>query len=215
MYEENNSRKVFLSVLGVAILLVAVVGISFAAYTLSTTSTEANTINTGTITMSYTEPENGINLVDALPVADATAMGWQNDVFSFTVAATASGTVTVPYEISVQKTAGTLNDSQVKVYLTKGTVGSETPVYGPALLSTLMVDDNKSTLRTGTAEAPVSAYVIHTETVNFENGVAANASVNYNLRIWVDAAVDGTQLKNGQNYKLLVHVDSAVKPIGR
>ena len=131
MMEENNSRKVFLSVLGVAILLVAVVGISFAAYTLSTTSTTANTINTGTITMSYTEPENGIDLRDALPVADATAMAWEDDVFSFTVAATASGTVTVPYEISVQKTEGTLSDSQVKVYLTKGTLGSETTVYGP------------------------------------------------------------------------------------
>ena len=212
MYEENNSRKVFLSVLGVAILLVAVVGISFAAYTLSTTSTEANTINTGTITMSYTEPENGIDLVDALPVADATAKVWEDDVFSFTVATNATGTVTVPYEISVQKTAGTLDDSEVKVYLTKGTVGNETAVYGPALLSTLMVDDNKSTLRTGTTEAPVSAYVIHTETVNFENGVASNATVNYNLRIWVDAAAT---VENGQNYKLLVHVDSAVKPIGR
>ena len=147
MYEENNSRKVFLSVLGVAILLVAVVGISFAAYTLSQTSTEANTINTGTITMSYTEPENGINLTDALPVADATATKWEEDVFSFTVAATASGTVTVPYEISVEKTAGTLNNSQVKVYLTRGTVGAETVVYGPALLSTVMADTNASGLR--------------------------------------------------------------------
>jgi len=60
--EENNSRKVLLSVLGVAILLVAVVGISFAAYTFTDQSDEANTINTGTITMSYTEPENGIKL---------------------------------------------------------------------------------------------------------------------------------------------------------
>ena len=207
MMEENNSRKVFLSVLGVAILLVAVVGISFAAYTISTTSTEANTINTGTITMSYTEPENGIDLKDALPVADATAKAWEEDVFSFTVAATASGTVTVPYEISIQKTEGTLLDNQVKVYLTKGTVGSETVLYGPTLMSELMVDDNKSTLRTS-----VDAYKLHTETVNFVDGVASNSTGNYNLRIWVNSAAT---VEDGQNYKVLVHVDSAVKPIGQ
>ena len=209
MMEENNSRKVFLSVLGVAILLVAVVGISFAAYTLSTTSTTANTINTGTITMSYTEPENGINLTDALPVADATAKAWTESgkVFSFTVAATASGTVTVPYEISVQKTSGTLADDAVKVYLTRGELGSETAVYGPKLMSELLVSQNKSTLRTS-----VDAYKVHTETVNFASGVASNATVNYNLRIWVDSAATVT---SGQNYKVLVHVDSAVKPIGQ
>ena len=207
--EENNSRKVFLSVLGVAILLFAVVGISFAAFTLSETSNTANTINTGTITMSYTEPENGINLTDALPVADATAMAWtgSGQVFSFTVATTASGTVTVPYEISVQKTSGTLADDAVKVYLTRGTLGSETAVYGPSLMSELLVSQNKSTLRT-----TVEAYKIHTETVNFVNGEATNATVNYNLRLWVDAAAT---VQNGQNYKVLVHVDSAVKPIGQ
>ena len=207
--EENNSRKVFLSVLGVAILLVAVVGISFAAFTLSETSSTANTINTGTITMSYTEPENGINLVNALPVADATAMAWTGagQVFSFTVATTASGTVTVPYEISVQKTEGTLSNEAVKVYLTRGALGTETAVYGPKLMSELLASQNKSTLRT-----TVDAYKIHTETVNFVNGAATNATVNYNLRLWVDAAAT---VENDQNYKVLVHVDSAVKPIGQ
>ena len=211
MMEENNSRKVFLSVLGVAILLVAVVGISFAAYTYETTGGD-NSINTGTITMSYTEPENGINLTNALPVADSTAMGWTGagQVFSFTVATTASGTVTVPYEISVQKTDGSIADGAIKLYLTRGTLGTdETQVYGPALMSEVIQETNKSTLRT-----TVNAYKIHTETVNFNAGTATNgnASVNYHLRLWVDA---GATVAQGQNYKVLVHVDSAVKPIGQ
>ena len=206
MGEENNSRKVFLSVLGVAILLVAVVGISFAAYTLSTTSSEANTISTGTITMSYTEPTNGILLENALPVADATAKVWADagKVFSFTVAATASGTVTVPYEISVTKDgASNLTDSAVKIYLTKGDLGTETAVFEPKLMSTVV--GQNAGLRTGSD-------VIHTETVNFVSGAAANATTKYNLRIWVDSAAEVSQ---GQNYKIFVNVDSAVKPIGK
>lgn len=206
MGEENNSRKVFLSVLGVAILLVAVVGISFAAYTLSTTSNDANTISTGTITMSYTEPTNGILLENALPVADATAKDWKADgqVFSFTVAATASGTVSVPYQISVTKDgSSTLADSAVKVYLTKGELGTETTVFEPKLMDTVV--GKAAGLRTGSD-------VIHTETVNFNEGHATNATTKYNLRIWVDSAATVTQ---GQSYKIFVNVDSAVKPIGK
>ena len=212
--EENNSRKVLLSVLGVAILLVAVIGVSFAAYSVTHTSTNSNTINTGTITMSYTEPTSGINLVNALPVADSTAMGWTEagKVFTFTVAANATGTVSVPYEISVQKKEGTLADSAVKVALTKGTLGgtkTETVLYGPKLMSELLVSQNKSTLRTS-----VDAYKVHTETVNFVQGQNAptNANQTYHLRIWVDSRVT---VASGQNYKVLVHVDSAVKPIGQ
>ena len=52
MMEESGSKKVLLSVLGVAILVVAVVGISFAAFSFTNTSDE-NSIQTGTITMSY------------------------------------------------------------------------------------------------------------------------------------------------------------------
>ncbi len=206
MGEENNSRKVFLSVLGVAILLVAVVGISFAAYTFSSTSNDANTISTGTITMSYTEPTNGILLENALPVADDTAKVWVEDgkVFSFTVAAGATGTVSVPYQISVTKdVSSTLADSAVKVYLTKGELGTETAVFEPKLMSTVV--GKNAGLRSGSD-------VIHTETVNFVDGNASNATVKYNLRIWVDAAATVTQ---GESYKILVNVDSAVKPIGK
>ena len=53
MMEENNSKKVLLSVLGVAILVVAVVGVSFAAFSFANTSDKANQIQVGTITMSF------------------------------------------------------------------------------------------------------------------------------------------------------------------
>ena len=70
--ENNNSKEVLLSVLGVAILVVAVVGVSFAAFTFSQTGNVVNQITTGTISMSYSEPENGITLTNAMPMEDAT-----------------------------------------------------------------------------------------------------------------------------------------------
>ena len=61
----NSSKQILLSVLGVAILVVAVVGVSFAAFTFSKKGTEENKITTGTIKLTYTEETDGISITDA------------------------------------------------------------------------------------------------------------------------------------------------------
>ena len=207
--EEDNSRKVFLSVLGVAILLVAVVGVSFALYSTGATGKD-NSISTGTITMSYTEPTNGILLENALPISDDAGKKLTGDknVFTFTVATTASGTVTVPYEINITKETSTLADSAVAVYLTKGTP-TETEVVAKKLMSEVVLDSNKSAIRE-------DAYKLYETSVAYENGTVktGEATTTYNLRIWVDANADANTIKD-QEYKIKVNVDSKVNAIGQ
>ena len=207
--EEDNSRKVFLSVLGVAILLVAVVGVSFALYSTGADGKD-NSISTGTITMSYTEPDNGILLEHALPISDAAGkqLTGPGKVFTFTVATTASGTVTVPYEINITKEDSTLADSAVAVYLTKGTIPTEEEVVAKKLMSAVVLDSNKSELRP-------TAYKLYDTSVAYENGnvKTGEATTTYNLRIWVDANADAETIK-GQEYKIKVNVDSKVNAIG-
>ena len=48
--ENNNSKQAILSIVGIAILVIAVVGVSFAFFTYSRTGTSNNTITTGSIT---------------------------------------------------------------------------------------------------------------------------------------------------------------------
>ena len=208
--EEDNSRKVFLSVLGVAILLVAVVGVSFALYSTGANGKD-NSISTGTITMSYTEPDNGILLENALPISDAAGkqLSGPGKVFTFTVATTASGTVTVPYEINITKDSSTtLADGAVAVYLTKGTT-TETEVVAKKLMSQVVTTANKSTYRT-------DSYKLYSTNVVYQNGTVktGEATTTYNLRIWVDANADANAIKD-KTYKLFVNVDSKVKAIGK
>ena len=208
--EENSSRKVLLSVLGVAILVVAVIGVSFALYATSSTGNN-NSISTGTITMSYTEPSNGINLTNALPISDAEgkSLKGEGNVFTFTVSATASGTVTVPYEINITKDSSTtLADGAVAVYLTKGTT-TETEVVAKKLMSQVVTTANKSTYRT-------DSYKLYSTNVVYQNGTVktGEATTTYNLRIWVDANADADAIKD-QTYKLFVNVDSKVNAIGK
>ena len=206
--EEDNSRKVFLSVLGVAILLVAVVGVSFALYSTGANGKD-NSISTGTITMSYTEPDNGILLEKALPISDAAGkqLSGPGKVFTFTVATTASGTVTVPYEINITKETSTLADSAVAVYLTKGTT-TVTEVVPKKLMSAVVLESNKTALRP-------DAYKLYETSVAYENGTVktGEATTTYNLRIWVDANADAETIKS-QEYKIKVNVDSKVNAIG-
>ncbi len=210
MNNNNSSKQILLSVLGVAILVVAVVGISFAAFSYSKTGEVKNTITTGTITMTYTEPTNGISLTDALPITDDAGKALKGDgkTFDFTVGATVAGTTTINYVITAVKDATSdLPDTGVKVYLTSTTGETETAVLGPKLVSQLdkTVDGND-------AGAPADQYVLKTGTYT------ATGTDNYRLRMWVDSNygqqtgnANTTEFAAQHKYILKVNVYGAAK----
>ncbi len=121
MNENNSSKQILLSVLGVAILVVAVVGVSFAAFTFSQAGEKENQITTGTLTMAYTEGENGILIENMMPTKDETGKGLKDgqNVFDFNVSATikSSDNPTINFTISAKKEESTLEDKYAKLYL--------------------------------------------------------------------------------------------------
>ena len=193
MNNNNSSKQVLVSILGVAILVVAVVGISFAAFSYSKTGEVSNTITTGTITMSYTEPTNGINLTDALPITDTAgkALTGNNNTFDFTVAATISGSTTINYAITAVKgDECTVADSGVKVYLTDQ---ENAQILAPTKVTALT-----TTVADNAAGAPAGQYVLKTGTYT------ATKTEKYRLRMWV--ADDYTAPATSQKYILKVNV---------
>ena len=66
MSNSNSSKQILLSVIGVAILVVAVVGVSFAFFNYTRTGA-ANTIKTGTI--SFNTSNSVINITNLFPIA--------------------------------------------------------------------------------------------------------------------------------------------------
>ncbi len=192
----NNSKQVLLSVLGVAILVVAVVGVSFAAFSYSKTGEKVNTITTGTITMSYSETTNGINLTNALPMSDGVGMtlSQENQYFDFTVSATISGTTTINYAITATKEMPDSNipDTGVKVYLTDMDGDADSQIKAPTLVSDL------SKTSSDESGAPDDQYLLHSDSF------AATSSHDYRLRMWV--AEDYAAPATSQTYKLRVNV---------
>ena len=197
--KENNSKQVLLSVLGVAILVVAVVGVSFAAFSYSKTGTKVNTITTGTITMSYSETTNGINLTNALPMSDGVGMALSEEeqYFDFTVSANITGTTTINYAITASKEAeSTLPDTAVKVYLTDMDGTADTQILAPTKVSGLT-----PTTGSESSGTPSGQFILHTGTFD------ATSSHDYRLRMWVadDYQVTGASA----TYKLRVNVYGA------
>ncbi len=225
MERKSDTGKILLAVLGVAILIVSVVGVSFAVFSITRESDE-NTIKTGTITVSYVETSHIISTENALPVTDETLAKASEDYFEFTVSTTANG-VDVPYEINLQPSndgvENALTDSQIKVYLTTYTSGeesSETMAKDAVVLDTL----TKSQVQDRT-----DCYVIYSKTDNHTSTALGEATTTtYRLRMWIDKDVkftlpdsEGVAVPEGQvdaskkyTYKLKVNVDSTVKPIG-
>ena len=63
---ENNSKQAILSIVGIAILVIAVVGVSFAFFTYSKSGTKNNVITTGKISFVYVEDENNLEIIKEL-----------------------------------------------------------------------------------------------------------------------------------------------------
>ncbi len=191
---EKNSKQVLISILGVAILIVAVVGISFAAFSYSKTGTTVNTVTTGTITMSYTEPTNGITLTNALPITDDSGkkLTGTNNTFDFTVASTISGDATINYAITASiDSSSTVPNSGIKVYLTSG--DDATIVVAPTLVSNLT-----PTTSSEASGAPSGQFVL------VSNSTKASTTTSYRLRMWVADTYSAPSSQ--QTYKLRVNV---------
>ena len=191
MEKKSSSKQVLLSVLAVAILVVAVVGVSFAFFTYSKQGETVNTITTGTLVFSYNEPANGILLEDAVPMSDSdakTTLVSGRNVFDFTVTSTINGNATINYEITAKESTdqsdiGTLESKYVKVSLDKVAGGSETPVKA----ATYYDDLTAGTIATGDK-------LLGTGSATNSNG--SPVTTTYRLRMWMaEQDADGTPVE--------------------
>jgi len=202
--KESSSKQILLSVLGVAILVVAVVGVSFAAFSYSRTGEKVNQITTGTITMNYSDVTNGINISNAMPMTDANgkSLSDENQYFDFKVSATIAGDATINYAITATKEADTtLPDTGVKLYLTSAN--------GATADSKVELDATKISALTKTvadnaAGAPVDQFILKSGTIT------ADEETTYRLRMWVASDYSGTNGSlDAETYKLRVNVYGA------
>lgn len=140
---ENSSKQVLLSVLGIAVLVVAVVGVSFAFFTYSKTGEKNNTLTTGNIFFNFTEG-NAINLTNQFPMADTAGKALttaDNGALEFSVVgydSSAKGIAytvyAIPGDADASKTR--FKDSEIKLYLETAAEGVTNNYSDPKVVGT-------------------------------------------------------------------------------
>ena len=175
----NNKKQLLLSIGLVLVLVLMIVGISYAAFKFTGLGKKENTITTGAITMKYTESTNTISMNNALPTTDATGKVrlTAGEYFDFTLEGTIKGSENINWEIAAEDvTTATrkIDGKYIKLYLTSlDENNNETEVMEPTLYTT------ESTENTYTGRAAnVMSLAKGTTSTSF--------STKYRLRMYVD-----------------------------
>ena len=195
----KKRRKEFLMIMFVLVLLITIVGISYAAFNYTGTGQKLNTITTGTITMGYVESTNVISMNNALPTTDATGKKRLNDgeYFDFTVKSSITGNTDINYEIAAKEESGnTFSGSNIRYYLTTvDTNGKETEVMAPRTYY-------EETSGNGYTGRPADMMSLYTGNLNQQG----TTEVKYRLRLWVDESYNPQNDNGGLVYKVKVNV---------
>ena len=172
----NNKKQLILSIGLVLVLVLMIVGISYAAFQFAGPGSKVNSITTGAITMEYTESNNVINITGALPTTDKTGMVRLNDgeYFDFTVKSNITGAANINWEISAKKLDGnTIDGKYVKLYLTKLTNNQEESLTAPLTY----FEDTKANSYTGRPSNEMSLYT---------SNMTSSEEGTYRLRMYID-----------------------------
>lgn len=131
---EDNKKTLVLSIIGILVLVIAVVGVSFAMFSFSGTGTKQNVITTGTVSLDFSTVEGGtttnvINVDNQYPMDDTNGVSLADITKSkadFSVKANYQADMTINYEVGIvdiNKTgditegAVTIPEENVKVIL--------------------------------------------------------------------------------------------------
>ena len=172
----NNKKQLILSIGLVLVLVLMIVGISYAAFQFTGPGSKVNSITTGAITMEYTESNNVINITGALPTTDKTGMIRLNDgeYFDFTVKSNITGTANINWEISAKKLDGnTIDGKYVKLYLTKLINNQEESLTAPLTY----FEDTEANSYTGRPSNEMSLYT---------GNMTSSEEGTYRLRMYID-----------------------------
>ena len=185
-------------IVALIIMVIAIIGVSYAAFNYSGLGTKVNTITTGAIKMTYTEDDNIISMSGALPTTDKTGKVRLNpgEYFDFTVSSEITGNVNINYEISAKDVTTSdrkIDGSNIKLYLTRLTDDGEEELMTPETYN----EESSANDYTGRPAGEMSLY---TSSMN------SSESNRYRLRMYVTEEYNPQGDGGGLQFSVQVNV---------
>ena len=201
----DKKKQLLLSIGLVLILVLMIVGISYAAFKFTGLGNKPNTITTGAITMEYEESTNTISMTGALPTTDATGKVrlTAGEYFDFTIKSSIQGNANINWEIAAEditpSSAKKMAGKNIKLYLTKlDSTGAETQVMAPKVY-------NASTSANTKTGRPSGVMSLVTGTMS------ASETTNYRLRMYVDEDYNPQGDGGGLSFSVKINAYGKVK----
>lgn len=176
----DDSKQVLLSVFGVALLIVAIVGISYAIFVFSAKSRVDNTVRSGGITFEYLEGDSVIDINDALPVSDEVGVK-QTKSFDFQVSSAIRGNTTVFYEVRAKSLTvdNKIDNQYVKIYLEKKDGDDFSMVLSPTTFK-----ENPNTSLTNIS-VDTNTMLLYSGRFSGKKAITTNYSDEFRLKMWL------------------------------
>ncbi len=197
MIKEHKKELVIVGL--ILLFIIALIGVSYAAFSYSKTGGKVNTITTGSITMTYEETDNTIFLNGALPTTDKTGMVRLNDgeYFDFSISSEITGNVNINYEISAKdvtdSSARKIDGKYIKLYLTELVGGKEEALMLPEVY-------NEETLSNTYTGRPAEEMSLYTSSMN------SSEEHQYRLRMYVDESYNPQGDGGGLTFSVKINV---------
>lgn len=205
-FNGNFRHKNLFSLLAVFILLITITGVSVAAYTWNYTSTHANTIGVGNISMSLLESDDEIRLKSLLPMDDVEGVSInKKDSYDFAVTTSATGAPgNINYKIILKKIApkvgySSFDDDNIKIYITQFDQGGETEVVAPTSVSDILLGKEKAELK---FKDDQKSLLVHSHTSNKDS-----KTTKYRVRMWIDKNNFNSNLDTNTKYDYRLKLD--------
>ena len=200
----NKKKQLLLSIGLVLILVLMIVGISYAAFKFVGEGKKPNTITTGAITMEYEESTNTISMTGALPTTDATGKVrlTAGEYFDFTIKSNIQGNANINWEIAAEditsSSAKKMDGKNIKLYLTKLNGDKEEEVMAPKVY-------NATTSANTKTGRPSGVMSLATGTMS------TSETTNYRLRMYVDEDYNPQGDGGGLSFSVKINAYGKVK----
>ena len=178
------------------VLVISIVGVSYAAFNYTKEGSGVNKITTGDLSMEYTETDNVISINNALPTTDSTGMVrlTEGEYFDFTITSSISNNTNINYEISAKEEGtGTIDGSNMKLYLTEMIDGEERSIMNPKVYS----EESTSNDYTGRPSNEMSLY---------QSTMNSSEEHTFRLRMYVDESYNPQGDGGGLTFAVRVNV---------
>ena len=201
----DKKKQLLLSIGLVLILVLMIIGISYAAFKFTGLGTKPNTITTGAITMEYEESTNTISMTGALPTTDATGKVrlTAGEYFDFTIKSSIKGNTNINWEIAAEditpSSAKKMAGKNIKFYLTKlDSTGAETQVMAPKVYSATTSANTKTGRPSGVMSLATGT-------------MSTSETTNYRLRMYVDEDYNPQGDGGGLSFSVKINAYGKVK----